>query len=172
MASLEELAIQLLVVAIGALVGSTFMWLVIGPVVASRGMRKFMAEAWDLSDEDLSDPKKMMKAITREQGKTFAQSLHGAVGNIVQGMDGEKIGELAKQYGIDLGNPSNVGNLANGLNLLQGNGGGNNAFGGIAQMLMALQMMGGAASGGQGGAGIGWTSGGGANPFLHELGGR
>ena len=74
MASLEESLIQLLVVAFGALLGSTFMWLVLGPIVAKRGMAAFTQEAWDLSDEDVSDPKRMMKAITKAQAETFASS--------------------------------------------------------------------------------------------------
>ncbi len=89
-----DLAIEAVVVALSALAGSAFMWMTIGPWVARKGMRDFTMEAYDLDEEDVSDPKRMMKAITKEQGKIVAQSIYGALGNIVQGAPTEELMQM------------------------------------------------------------------------------
>src|SRR6266540_5408503 len=133
-----DLAIEAVVVALSALAGSAFMWMTIGPWVARKGMRDFTMEAYDLDEEDVSDPKRMMKAITKEQGKIVAQSIYGALGNIVQGAPTEELMQMGSKLGI-------VGNgVGGGMEQLLGmlnTGNGNNAFSGLVQMILALKLM-------------------------------
>src|SRR5213593_3294985 len=152
MADWLELLAQFLVVSLGALAGSTFMWMVLGPYVAKRGMNNFMSEAYDLTPEELSDPKKMMKAITKAQTESMASGIYGALGNVMQTVPtGElnKIAEIAGQNpelvqqflgggsgGAGAGGP----NALSLLGMAQENGG-KNPFGGIVQLMLAMNAM-------------------------------
>ena len=125
----EDLAIQFVVVALGALAGSTFMWMVLGPYVAKRGMASFTQEAWDLSEEDVRDPKRMMQAITKRQAESFGQAIYGSLGKITEGMGDASLQDLAGKFGVKVpeglgsGNPGPLGLLGQ-LGTLS------NAFGG------------------------------------------
>jgi len=173
MADLVELGIQFLIVAFGALAGSTFMWMVLGPIVAKRGMNAFMSEAYDLTDDELSDPKAMMKAINKKTAESMASSIYGALGNVMETVPTADLAKLAGQ------NPGLVqqfmggGGAQNILGMLgmgQENGkAGRNPFAGIVQMMLAMQAMSamGSGQGGTGGFSLGGgSSGGGFNPGL------
>ncbi len=139
---IHELLIQFVVIALGALFGSTIMWILLGPLIAQKGMGRFTQEAWDLTDEEVSDPKRMMKAITKKQGETFAKAVYGAFGSIVKDAPTEELAALAGQVGpglIDAAAP-----------LLQGN---SSPQGGIAQLAPLLQQF----QGDGKGKGSSWT---------------
>jgi len=134
------------------------MWMVLGPLVAKRGMNNFMSEAYDLTDEELSDPKKMMHAIAKKQGQVFADSIHGALGNIMQTVPTEELAKLAGQHPelaqqfLGGGGAQNI-MQALGMGGGSENGGGKNPFAGIVQMMLAMQAMQ-AMGGGGGGGGV------------------
>lgn len=161
MADWTELVAQFLVVAFGALAGSTFMWMVLGPYVAKRGMNNFMSEAYDLTEEELSDPKKMMKAITKAQTESMASGIYGALGNVMQTVPTEELAKFAsanpgmvQQF---LGNGNGLGGLGGLVGMAQENGG-KNPFGGIVQLMLAMNAM--SNMGGEGGGVMGAFGGG------------
>ena len=134
-----DLLIQTGFVALGALIGSSVMWMTLGPWVARRGMRQFTEEAWDLTERESNDPKLMMKAIARKQADVVAQSMYGAFGNILQGVPDSELGALAQKAGIGLG--GGMDGLSQLVDMMGNGGGGNNSFSGLVQMITALKML-------------------------------
>lgn len=191
---IEDSIIQLVTIAVGALMGSAFMWLVLGPLVIRRAapklIRRVMRDVAGLTDADVEEAKgDFFKAMTKKQGDTFAQAIYGALGNIVQGAPTGELDKLAQKYGFEgtedaaakimggqaggLANGPGNGGIANILGALSdgGVGGGkkNNSFAGIVQLIVAINAL----SGGLGGNGGGIMGGGqGGGTFRPGLSGR
>ena len=175
---LEETLVQLVTMAIGAGLGSFFMWVVVGPFILKKSAPKMFKgiakDLFDVSDAELEAADgSMVKAISAKQ----AQGLYGALGNIVQSAPTEELDALARQYGfadakdgasklIGPGGPNLVGQFAQnpgGLAALAGQvgAGGKNPFGGVIQLITALSAI--SQMGGAGGFGGG--DGGGLPPM-------
>ena len=172
-------------VALGALAGSAFMWLVLGPLVIRRAapklIRTVLQDVSALSDADVEEAGgDLFKAMTKKQGDTFAAAMYGALGNIVKTAPTDQLEGLAKQYGFEsvddakqkiLGGQAG-GGLPAGLspNILQTLGGlgdgKKNSFSGIIDLVVGLNAL--SQLGGGGGAvGLSQVSGvGGSNASL------
>jgi hypothetical protein len=150
----------------GALLGSLFMWLVIGPVVLKRAapriVRGVLQDVAHLTDKEITEADgDMFKAMTKKQGDSFAQAVNGALGNLIQAKPDEELEKLARQYGFEgvddakakiLGNgidgqlganlaQANPTNVLGALGALGGNGG-NNRFAGIVDAIALIQSLG------------------------------
>jgi hypothetical protein len=168
MTEFVDLLLTFLTVGLGALGGSAFMWLVLGPLVLRRAapklIRGVLQEVANVSDAEISAADgDLFKAMTKKQGDTFAQAIYGAMGNIVQAAPTGELEKLAQQYGFEgvedaktkiLGGGPGAG-IPAGIapNLLQTlggvNGGKKNAFSGIVDLIVGLNALSGL--GGSGG---------------------
>ena len=140
--AIEELIAQFLIIAVGALAGSAFMWLVLGPIVIRRAapklVRGVMRDIAGLTDGEIEAEKgDFFKAMTRKQGETFANAIYGAMGKIVQTAPDSQLEKLAKQYGFE--------SVEDAAAKLGGQGGGAALGPGLGD---ALAKLGGAKSGG------------------------
>ena len=163
MAEFVDLALQFVVIALGALAGSAFMWIVMGPIVLRRAgpkiVNRILRDTVGLTDEDLkASDGDMFKAMTKKQGGMFADAVNGALGNLIQAKPDEQLESLAKQYGFrgvedakqqilgGSGVEGLVGRLPQGAgpNLLEllGKNGSKNRFSGLVETLALIQALG------------------------------
>ena len=184
MAEIVDLLLTFATVGLGALAGSAFMWLVLGPLVLKRAAPKLvkgiLKDVASLTDGDITESGgDFFKAMTKKQGDTFAKAIYGALGNIVQGAPTQELDKLAQNYGFQDagsaakqlmgggsgGGPGGAGLPGGGalsvLEQLRGDGKSKNSFSGIVELVIGLQALSGLA-GTQGMPGVqGLVSGGG-----------
>ena len=161
---IEEVILNVALVALGAAAGSFFMWTVVGPWIIKRVAPKVFSsviqDTFKLTDKELSESEgDMFKALTKKQGASFAQAVNGALGNLIEAKPDAELDKLAKQYGFSgvedakekilggnvgggLGGQFPVGALQGGLSALQGLGSKNNRFSGLVDTIAIIQALG------------------------------
>lgn len=156
---LLDLLLNLGVVALGALAGSAFMWMFIGPIVLRRAgprvVQDVLKSIFHISDDELGAQKgDLFRAVTHKQAETFAKSVYGALGNVVRAAPTEELEKLAKQHGFTgvEDAKAKLGGLTGGgapggldVGALQRFASGNgkkNAFSGVVDLLLAINTLG------------------------------
>jgi len=187
LAEIVDLLLTFISVGLGALGGSAFMWLVLGPLVlrkaAPKLVKSILKDVAGLTEGDIAGSDgDFFKAMTKKQGDTFAKAIDGALGNIVQGAPTQELDKLAQSYGFqDAGSAAkqlmggNPGGGSDGSGLpgggalsvleqLRGDGKTKNSFSGIVELVIGLQALQGLQFGSAAGGMPGLPSMGGSGP--------